>query len=290
MLTIIGIVLTVTFGTWALALGRRKNFQARIQYVHGTLAPLFNLCVNNLSHVKLDISYQGGPLPGRSAILQGALQNCGAKDITAAMVKNPLTLRLKPGWRFLYFGNLTGSPELQSHLAIQYDPESAVVAFGPIMRRGEWLAFSALLELDELVNRSEFPIIFEHRIADLLPIEKARAPRRWGWIILLACCSLFTATLAGQKADRESSPKLISSPGTHAGVPLPSQTEPASLAATLIHFFAMHKGFGYFLLVAYAIVLSVLSRYYTARRHRNEAKLPAELRPDAGLPREFQGF
>jgi hypothetical protein len=279
-LTISGIFLTIGFGAWALVLEYRKRKPARICYVHGGLAPLFEEVVTDLPQVH--ISFQGRSISGRAAVLRGAFQNCGHRDLEAKMVVSPLTIRLISGFRWLDVSGITASPRLLPHVAIQHDSETAAISFGPLFRRGEWLAFSALLgmDTDKLV---EFPLSFEHRIADLRPIERAKAPVRWWLRFLIFFGIALPANLA--LVDPRIFPRIAPRiRGWMAAV----ANDPRIVA--LEHFSKVHEQGLKFLLYLYFAGQLGLSVYFVYKLlQRPDPGLPPERRPDPGLPREFRG-
>jgi hypothetical protein len=282
--TLCGIVLTTATGAWVLVLGYRSRYPARVRYVHGSLASLFVDDVSDLPQVQLSISFQGISISGRAAVLRGAFENCGHKDLTAAMVESPISIRLTPGLRWLEVSGITASPRLEPHVSIRYDPEAAEVSFGPLFRRGEWLAFSALLEMDS--NRSvEFPLSFEHRIADLRPIERAKAPVRWRMHVLTVWAFVFPVLVA--LANPRTSPRTA--------LRIYRWMEAVAHDPRIVaidRFSTVHKQGLYALLGVYAVVGLSASAYalYSAFRRRDpDPNLPPERRPDPGLPSEFRG-
>jgi hypothetical protein len=181
VLGLTSLAVTAFFGAWSLFPAYRAfRYPACITYVHRAFLPFFGSAVQSLPDLSIEVD--GQPIGENVVLLQGALVCRGTQDVTASMVIEPLTLQLKHGWRWLAVGKIEASSGLKPEITIERAPyERAVVNFGPLFRRGEYIAFTALLQMDDPGSREWSwwwsPVSCDHRIADT-HVDKIAAPDR----------------------------------------------------------------------------------------------------------------
>jgi hypothetical protein len=178
-LSLMSLAATAVFGAWPLVLAYQAfRYPACITYVHRAFLP-FGFVVRSLPDLSVEVD--GQPLSENVVLLQGALVCRGTKDVTASMVVEPLTLRLRAGWRWLAVGKIEASPGLQPQITIEQAPsDSAVVSFGSLFRCDEYIAFTALLQMDPDNPKSSlwsWPLSCDHRITDTR-VNELTAPHR----------------------------------------------------------------------------------------------------------------
>lgn len=176
------LAVTALFGAWALIPAYRAlRYPARVTYVHRSYLPFFGSAVQSVPD--LLVTVDGQPISESVLLLLGAFVCDGAKDITSDMVVRPLTLRLKEGWRWLAVGKIEASPGVTAGVVIERFPtDCLVVDFGPLFRCGEYIAFTAFIELDPSDSRPWFwwwgrVVTCYHRINET-HIGRASAPDR----------------------------------------------------------------------------------------------------------------
>ena len=136
--TIAGIVATVVFGVWAVALAKSRKYPGEITFFRERPIRLLDDVIGNLPQIT--VSYKGQPAAKNLSLIRGYILNTGRKDISKDMIEQPLNIRLPEVCRWLE-ASAKGSWDGAEHAIIK-DPRTVEFSW-TMLRRNEFLKFEA---------------------------------------------------------------------------------------------------------------------------------------------------
>jgi hypothetical protein len=179
-LAVFGVIATLIFGGWSLALALRYRYPGQITFVSEQIIGLFDEIVKNLP--ELAVLYKGTPVTPNVILIRGAFVNTGKRDIAPAMIERPITLRLPEDCRWLSSSAVSATPDIQA--TIHQTSNSILTLSTSLLRCKEFIRFQALAEVppvppgsmsmpkDSSETRLETALEFDHRIQDTQPIRR----------------------------------------------------------------------------------------------------------------------
>ena len=200
--TVAGIVATVVFGIWAVALAKSRKYPGEITYFRERTIRLFSDVTGNLPQIT--VSYKGQPAGKNLSLLRAFIVNTGRKDISKEMIEQPLTIQLDEGYRWLE-ASAKGSWDGDEHAEIT-DPRTVAFSW-PLLRCSEFLRFESLIEVRE--NNDWRPAVsVHHRIADTAKVKVTGVPSKpkadWRELLspalvgIVGCGSFIAALIQGK--------------------------------------------------------------------------------------------
>lgn len=177
-LSFIGIIASIIFGIWGIYYAIRQKYPGQITYIKEYTIALFDAIVKNLP--ELSIIYKNAPVTPNLVLIQGDLVNTGKKDISPAMVENPITISLPEGYKWITAKVISFSENINANIDLINDT-NLKVNIG-LFRCKEYIRFQALVEVplgqgDQKAHQAlkdklgDF-LLFSHRIADTRQINK----------------------------------------------------------------------------------------------------------------------
>jgi hypothetical protein len=173
ILTIVGLIATVALGSFSIYLVLRRRYPGRITFIKESSIGLFDSIVKNLPD--LSVLYKDEPVNENLVLLKGILHNTGSIDITEAMIKKALAIKLPEGYRWRAHKIVSSSSEVQADIK-KVNPTTLEFEIG-LFRCDEHIRFEALAEVPIQQDSSEQRVedagvrltralIISHRIAE----------------------------------------------------------------------------------------------------------------------------
>jgi hypothetical protein len=168
ILAIIGIIMTVVFGIWAVQLVLR--YPGKVTFIMEQRLGLYESILANFP--ELEITYETKPVSRQIVLLKGAFLNSGSKDIVPDMVEQPISMTLPDGYRWLKAKVVHTSPSISAKVNVC---NSKLEFEFSLFRCREFIRFEALAEApgEDVVGDSldvaaklEEALFFTHRISD----------------------------------------------------------------------------------------------------------------------------
>ena len=150
-IAVFGIAATCVFGGLTIWLARRRRYPGRITYFEEGSIGLFDAIVRNLED--LSVIYKNKPVSENIVLLKGYIVNTGTKDITPAMIEEPLALKLPEGFKWLDVKVVSSSTSIKAGLEIKKET-SAEFDLG-LFRVNEYVQFQALVEVAAIQAQAE---------------------------------------------------------------------------------------------------------------------------------------
>lgn len=143
VVSILGIVATITFGILSIDLFRRKKNPGKLTLVKQMEIGLFNNIAQNFEEIA--ILYKGNPIKENVIYLKATIINDGDIDIDGSRVEKTLTLVLTEGLKWIKAKVTSHSKELICTDVIEADNLELKFNFG-LIRKKEHFQFEALIE------------------------------------------------------------------------------------------------------------------------------------------------
>lgn len=188
LIAVVGIIATIIFGIWAIAITIRYNRSVRITYADDQAIALTDDITHNFPN--LSITYREQAVSENLVLLKGYFINSGKKDISREMVEQQITISLPDEYEWVECKVVECSPSLKA-VATKLDKTHISFDTG-LWKSKEYMKFEALAKVPVIIADPEhlpheFPtlrlrksLMFIHRVADLAKIDKTRVQRPLG--------------------------------------------------------------------------------------------------------------
>lgn len=170
ILAIIGLLLSVVFGVWGIAVTVRKKYPGRISFVEENALGLFNSMVKNFPEIK--IQYENSPISEQMVYLKASFINTGVSDLSTKELSQKLKISLKENIKWINC-KLTGmSKDVICDLKIV---NNELVFDFDLLKKNEFIRFDAFAEIKNSDKpRTSFrkAITFSHRIPNTAKVDR----------------------------------------------------------------------------------------------------------------------
>lgn len=182
ILSILGVSVSVLFGTWGIILAIRNRYPGRITYVKEQTIELFDSIGKNLP--ELAVTYKKQQIKQNLVLINGAFLNTGKIDISPTMTEDPITLSLPEEFKWLTAKVVSTSEKVNADINLK--DENNIILTPSLFRCGEYIRIQALAEVPipensennskkvKMGSHLEEALTFSHRIMNTRKIDQRR--------------------------------------------------------------------------------------------------------------------
>ncbi len=173
ILTIIGLILTIGFGIYAIVSNKRTRKKVSLSFGKNECYSLFKKDINRLN---IDVNYKGESLNNYLILFKGVIENSGNLDIDKNRIYTPLKIISKKEYKWLET-TVSGHPN-GATVSIYKIADNEIEINWDLIKKGEKIEFEALVEIpfdNELEKATEVfyeSLKFDFRITDLNGVDK----------------------------------------------------------------------------------------------------------------------
>ena len=143
ILSVVGIVITIFLGVWAIVIAIRYNRNVRITYADDQFIALTDDITQNFPDLK--IFFRDQPVSDNLVLLKGYFINTGKKDISREMVEEKIALKLPPDFEWVDSKVVECTDSLKSSATVT-NKNQITIETG-LWKMKEYLKFEALAKV-----------------------------------------------------------------------------------------------------------------------------------------------